>query len=122
MRFWALLVGVVAAGLATAWATAPSAPADLQPLDILRHTGQTIHVQGRVSDVFTDRRSGVTFIDMGGAYPDNKFVAVIFPENAGAFPNAGALDGLPVTVTGRINLYRGKPEIVLRNPSQIARQ
>jgi len=104
-------------GLAGAWALA--GPGNLEPGDIAAHAGQTITVTGTVSDVFTDRRSGVTFIDMGGAYPNNAFTAVIFPQDAGRFPDMPSLDGRTVKIAGLIRLYRDKPEIILRSPEQI---
>jgi DNA/RNA endonuclease YhcR with UshA esterase domain len=109
-----VLAGMVLAG---AWA---AAPADrLEPSDIAGHVGQTITVTGTVSNVFTDRHSGTTFIDMGGAYPDNAFAAVIFPRAAGEFPAVQSLSGRSVKITGLIGLYRDKPEIILTSPGQI---
>jgi DNA/RNA endonuclease YhcR with UshA esterase domain len=104
-------------GVAGAWALAGSG--NLEPGDIAAHAGQTITVTGTVSEVFTDRRSGVTFIDMGGAYPNNAFTAVIFPEAADRFPDASSLDGRTVKIAGLVRLYRDKPEIILRSPKQI---
>ncbi|HEY2068918.1 MAG TPA: hypothetical protein VGG48_05140 [Rhizomicrobium sp.] len=91
----------------------------LEPADIAAHVGQTITVSGDVSEVFTDRRSGNTFLDMGGAYPGNAFTAIIFPQDADAFPDPQGFSGKFVRITGEIRLYRGKPEIVLRSAGQI---
>jgi DNA/RNA endonuclease YhcR with UshA esterase domain len=33
-----------------------------------------------------------------------------------------SLTGNPVTVTGRIELYKGRPEIVISSPAQIAKE
>jgi hypothetical protein len=35
----------------------------------------------------------VTFLDMGGRYPDNPFAAVIFPEDTSKFSDVGSLRG-----------------------------
>ena len=56
---------------------------------------------------------------MGGRYPDNPFAAVIFPEDAGKFPDVGSLSGRVVEVTGSVRLYKGKPEIILRTADQL---
>ena len=82
------------------------------------HLGETVTVKGAVADVHT-ARSGVTFIDIGGRYPHNAFTAVIFSEDAAKFPDVGALAGKVVEITGRIRLYKGKPEIILSAASQL---
>jgi len=81
--------------------------------------GENATVEGVVDEVYTAHRSGATFVDMGGTYPDNEFTAVIWPEDAGKFPNIEALEGQKVVVTGPLQLYRGKQEIILRSANQI---
>jgi hypothetical protein len=74
--------------------------------------------QAAITDVHT-ARSGATFIDMGGEFPDNEFVAVIFADDAAKFPDASSLEGKTVTITGTVQMYQGKPEIVLKSASQL---
>ncbi len=83
------------------------------------HVGESATVEGVVSEVHVAARSGVTFIDLGGRYPDNTFVAVIWPEDASNFPNVGALYGQMVKITGQLRLYQGKQEIILRDAGQL---
>ena len=83
------------------------------------NVGEIATVEGVVSEVYVAPRSGVTFIDMGGRYPNNTFVAVIWPENASTFPNVATLYGQAVKITGPLTLYEGKPEIILRIADQI---
>jgi hypothetical protein len=111
-----LPLALVGVGVA-AWANVPKN--DLDPADIAARAGQTITVKGTVSEVFTDPRSHATFIDMGGAYPFNRFSAVIFRDNARAFPAVGSLGGKHVRIAGTVRLYKGKPEIVLTAPGQL---
>lgn len=82
------------------------------------HVGETATIRGVVVEVYTSR-SGVTFLDMGARYPDNSFAVVIFPEDAGKFPDVGSLSGKVVDVTGSVRLYKGKPEIILRSADQL---
>ncbi|MGH8228789.1 MAG: S1/P1 nuclease [Steroidobacteraceae bacterium] len=105
-----------AQGGATGFDTA--SPAVVTAADAASYVGRTVTVQGVVSDVHTTG-SGVTFIDLGGRYPRNAFTAVIFAENAAAFSDTAALSGNVVEITGRVRLYRGKPEIILRSESQL---
>ena len=89
------------------------------PVKIIGHVGETATVEGVVSDVHVAARSGVTFIDMGGRYPDNRFVAVIWSEDAGKFPNVGALYGKLVKITGKLKMYQGKQEIIIKDAGQL---
>ena len=112
--------GPAGASVTFAGAAAPSA-ADrdaITPAAAASYIGQTVTVRGTVSDIHTTN-SGVTFIDMGGRYPQNAFTAVIFAENAAQFPDVGSLDGRTVEINGRVRLYRGKPEIVLTSAQQL---
>ena len=105
--------------LLLAFVASPALAATIAPKDAPAHVGQTVTVEGVVSEVFTSRRSNTTFLDMGGRYPDNVFTAVIFSSDAGKFPNVHALEGKTVDVTGPVRLYRGKPEIILHAADQI---
>jgi exonuclease VII large subunit len=82
------------------------------------HVGQVVTVVGAVSGIHKSN-SGVTFLDIGGQYPNNAFAAVIFKDDAGKFPDVDALGGKTVEVTGSIRLYQGRPEVVLNDPAQI---
>src|ERR1700722_17350982 len=77
--------------------------------DAPKHVGETVTVEGTVSAVHTESRSGVTFIDMGGHYPDQDFTGVIFKDDAGKF----------VDITGQLHDYKGRPETVLNDPAQL---
>jgi DNA/RNA endonuclease YhcR with UshA esterase domain len=105
------LVFVVAALLAAQAQT-------ISPADVKTHVGQTVTVEAAVSDVHTGR-SGVTFIDIGGRYPDNEFAAVIFSGDAAKFPDVNALDGKTVAISGAVSLYQGRPEIILKSADQL---
>ena len=97
----------------------PAFAETIQPADAPAHVGQTVTVEGTVDEVNTDPRSGNTFIDMGGRYPDQAFTAVIFRSDAGSFQDVKSLNGKTVEITGRVRLHKGKPEIILNAASQI---
>lgn len=111
-----VLAMVLVLGLALT-ATSASA-ATIAPGQAEAHVGQVATVEGQVDDVYT-ARSGVTFLDIGGRYPNNAFAAVIFTDDADRFPDAARLKGKIVDITGAIRLYQGRPEIVLTDPAQI---
>lgn len=109
----------------TAWATLGTGssgtrilrPGAVMAADAATRIGQTITVEGIVREVHVSERA--TFIDLNGRYPYEEFTGVIFSSNADAFPNVGALEGKTVDITGTVQMYRGRPEIILASPNQI---
>jgi RecJ-like exonuclease len=112
-----LVVGS-ALGLAAVAVPALAQSQVIAPADAKSHIGQTVTIEGPVGNVST-ARSGMTFIDIGGRYPDNAFAAVIFADDSTKFPDIKALDGKVVDVTGAVSLYRGKPEIIVKSADQV---
>ena len=92
-------------------------PGTVTAADAASHIGQTITVEGIVSEVHVSTRA--TFIDLGGRYPNEEFTGVIFSSDAGAFPDVEAYEGKTVDITGTVQLYRGRPEIILRAHEQV---
>ena len=68
--------------------------------------------------MFTSSHENV-FLNFDHPYPDQTFQGVIFRAAAAAFGDARRYEGKEIVVSGRIELYHGKPEIVLDSPSQI---
>ncbi len=97
------------------------APPTIPPQEAAKHVGETATVTGRV-DSFHQSGKGNIFLNMGGAYPNQAFTAFIPSGSAAQFPNAQEYDGKTITVSGKITLYRGKPEIIVTSPSQISTQ
>ena len=91
----------------------------ITPSETRQHVGQSVTVEGVVTAVNTTDRSDVTFLDMGGRYPNNLFTAVIVKNDADKFPNVGTLEGKTIDVTGTIKLYKGRPGIILTDAAQI---
>ena len=82
------------------------------------HVGQTVVVQGRVASVHTSR-AGHTYLNFDRPFPDQTFTAVIFRSDSSKFSNPAQWQGKTVRVRGMITLYRGKPEIILKEPDQL---
>lgn len=89
-----------------------------------QHIGEVQTVRGVVvSATHTTRSRGQpTFLNLDKPYPDQIFTIVIWGSDRGKFPVAPevAFKGKTVRVTGKITEYRGVPEIVVRDPAQIA--
>jgi hypothetical protein len=66
-------------------------------------------------------RAQPTFLDLDKPYPNAPFTAVIFGDDRAKFGTPEtSLRGKRVCVTGQIRYYRGKPEIILSDPTQLA--
>jgi len=88
-----------------------------------RHIGKEATVCGRVADTtfLESIRGRPTFLNLGGAYPNQTFTVVIWDDARARFDEAPnrKFAGAEICVTGRIETYKGKPQIVVKTPSQI---
>lgn len=86
------------------------------------HVGDVRTVCGRVASaryVPTGRRP--TFLNLGRPYPDQDLTVVIWGEDRGRFsaPPEELYEGERICITGRIEEYRGRPEIIARSEAVI---
>ena len=66
---------------------------------------------------FEKRKSRApVLVNVGAAYP-NQVLTVVLRDDAKSL--AGSLDGKNIAVTGNIELYKGKPEIVVKDAGKI---
>ena len=63
---------------------------------------------------------GNVFINFGRRYPNQTFTAAVFVGDTHKFSDLTQLAGHTVQVCGDVKLYRGKPDMILRDPGQIA--
>jgi DNA/RNA endonuclease YhcR with UshA esterase domain len=113
-----LLAASAAVGLSVYSANA----ADLRPEDASSHIGETATVCGVVASAIYEvkAKSQPTLLNLGKAYPNATFTAVIYGEHRAKFETPEtSLRGKRICVTGSISDYHGKPEIVLTDPSQL---
>jgi DNA/RNA endonuclease YhcR with UshA esterase domain len=87
-----------------------------------QHLGQDVTVEGVVTAVSMSLK-GNTFINFGGVYPNQTFTGWV-PAGTPLASDASLqlLKGKKVKITGRIELYRGKPEIKVLSKSQITEE
>jgi DNA/RNA endonuclease YhcR with UshA esterase domain len=88
-----------------------------------KHVDENVTICGLVvSAHFANRTKGQpTFLNLGKPYPDQVFTAVIWGSDRSKFGSPEtSLNGRQVCVTGHIQLYRGKPEIVVRDTNQLS--
>jgi hypothetical protein len=91
-----------------------------------QHIGETATVCGLVASArFLESAKGQpTFLNFDHPFPDHTFTVAIFARDRSKFssPPETMYDGKNVCVTGSIIDYRGKAEIVVKDPSQIVIQ
>ena len=88
------------------------APPNYTATEAARHVGETATVTDRVDGVHQSGKGNI-FLNMGGKYPNQAFTAFIPAKSAGQFSDYQKYDGQTVAVSGKITIYRGKPEIVV---------
>ena len=88
-------------------------------VEAAKHVGETATITDKVDGVHQSSR-GHIFLNMGGKYPNEAFTAFIPAASAAQFSRPQKYEGRTVTVSGKITLYKGKPEIIVNSPSQIS--
>jgi DNA/RNA endonuclease YhcR with UshA esterase domain len=90
------------------------------------HIGDSVNV---CSKVFSTRfvasaENTPTFLNLGAGYPNQKLTLVIWADVRKKFANTPEdnLKDKSICVTGKLELYRGQPQIVIKDPSQIRLQ
>jgi exonuclease VII large subunit len=100
-------------------AAASAGAAVIAPAAAGAHAGQSVTVEGQVSEVHTARSGKETFVDMGGTYPNQAFTGVIFQRSMAAVGDVKGLTGRTVDMTGTIQIFDGKPEMIITARDQI---
>jgi hypothetical protein len=84
-----------------------------------QHVGQRITIEWVVAKVFTSK-TGNTFLNIGATYPNQTFTGWSPPAPpVSKSPLLTGIEGKRVKITGRIQLYKGKPEIRINAASQL---
>jgi DNA/RNA endonuclease YhcR with UshA esterase domain len=99
-----------------------AAGACLGPEEANNHVGESACVCGFVasSHYAPNSKSQRTFLNLDKPYPNQRFTAVIFGDDRSKFGEPErTFQGKHVCVTGEIQLYRQKPEIIVHDPEQL---
>ena len=113
--------GPVEAGKPAAEGTGkPSAAEAVQPVmvdinDAAKHIDENVTICARVYGY--KALDGMTLVNLGAAYP-NQLMTVVLRGNAK--DGGPGIDGQTVCVSGKLILYKEKPEIIVTDPKQIA--
>lgn len=93
------------------------------PLDSAKfYEGKEITICSKVMDTYVSKsEDATTFINFGNPYPHSTFTVVIFEKDIANFKYTPSvyLKGKNVCVTGKVKIFKGKPEIVVSSEAQI---
>jgi hypothetical protein len=94
--------------------------ADISATAAKDHIGENGTVCGKVAGARYLEQSKITFLNFDKPYPDAPFTAIIRDEHRAKFgkPEETYLSK-DVCVSGKIEEYNKKPQIVLTDPSQV---
>jgi DNA/RNA endonuclease YhcR with UshA esterase domain len=83
------------------------------------HVGEYATVEGVVAKVFSSNK-GNTFLNIGASYPNQTFTSWVPPASpVNKSPTLSGIEGKHVKITGRIEMYKGKPEIRINAIEQL---
>jgi hypothetical protein len=93
--------------------------------EVTSHIGDSVTVCGKVSGMryFENSKDKPTFLNIGGKYPNQQLTVVIWESVRVLF--TGKVEDLvdkDICITGRIILYKERPEIVIVKPEQVVVQ
>jgi DNA/RNA endonuclease YhcR with UshA esterase domain len=90
------------------------------------HIGDSVSVSGKVFGVkyFSEGKQAPTLINVGAAFPNQLLTVVIYGEDRERLklePETMYRDK-QLLISGRVELYRGKPQIIVRDAAQLVIQ
>lgn len=83
--------------------------------------GETVQMIGKVVQV-SESKKGAVFLNFGARYPNQViygYVSSLDVARMGGTQYLENLEGKTVELNGQVELYKGKPQIVLREATQI---
>jgi DNA/RNA endonuclease YhcR with UshA esterase domain len=93
--------------------------------EVGKHIGDSVTVCGKVADMryFENSNNKPTLINMGAKHPNGLLTLVIWEKTRALFTGKPEdLIDKEICITGRIILYKDKPEIIIEKPEQIVVQ
>jgi micrococcal nuclease len=92
--------------------------------DIAQHIGDSVTVSGKVAGgrYFADGKQSPTLLNVGAPFPNQLLTVVIYGDVRSKLtgePEKTYFDKT-ITVSGKVELYKGKPQIIVQDPAQLA--
>jgi len=103
--------------------TSVFAASNISPEDAINHIGEEATVCGTVASTKYATRSNKqpTFLNLNRPFPNHIFTVLIWGSDRSKFSNPPEVyyNNKKICVSGKIIQYKGTPEIIVMNPSQI---
>ncbi len=93
----------------------------INPCQAKDYIGKKVVVQGRIAGIYKEVKDNIVFLNLGHPYPNSCLSGVIFDDYSYKFvkhPESYYIDET-VQIRGKIEKYKDKLEIILKNPDQI---
>jgi len=91
--------------------------------DVQNHVGDSVKLMAKIysGKYLENAENTPTLLDVGGKYPHEKLTLVIFGDVRKQFKNAPETfyEGRQEWITGKIQLFKNKPQIIINSPDQI---
>ncbi len=91
--------------------------AHISAVEAASYIGKVVTVEGFVADVYKTEK--VAYLNFVEKFPKNPFSGVIFVSKFDNFGDLSIYEGKNVEITGRISVYKEKPQIILDSKEQI---
>jgi len=119
LKMWIRLFIAIFALLLCAAVARADKPAVIKDSEAIKYVGKEVEVRGRVVSVTTSPL-GTAFINFGGEYPNQTFSGFIAAgSKIASHKKLAMIHGKTISITGTIELYKGKPEIKVVSADQI---
>jgi len=91
--------------------------------EVRNHIGDSVKLMAKIygGKYFETASNASTLLDVGAHYPNSPLTLVIYEDVRKQFKNAPEIfyTGRNEWITGKIELYKNKPQIVIHNTNQI---
>lgn len=91
--------------------------------DAAKHEGDSVIICAKIfgAKYFENSNRSPTLLNAGAKYPDAPLTFVIFGESRASFKNKPEefYPDKRICVTGRVVIYKGKPEIIIYDEKQV---
>lgn len=109
--------------LLTFFSIAAFAQQKIELSDISKHVGDSVAVVGKISGMryFPDGKNAPTLVNIGGAFPNQLLTVVIYGDDRKNFKPTPeeVLNGKLVEIKGKVELYRDRPQIIVKDEGGI---
>jgi hypothetical protein len=118
MAFRPLIAGLICNLIAVAAPCTARAAASYPDSEAGKHAGEEATITGKVVAVSKSGK-GTIYLNFGDRFPRQVFSGVVLARDQEKVGDVQAYEGKTVAITGRIELWEEKPQIVIRTPDQI---